>query len=141
MSLNEIVVLLVIAMIIFGPDDLPDIARALGKVVFEIRKIFNEMTKEFQDTVNAPKNIIQKTFDDTINPTPAKSTASKVEKKEGTSKTSEQEGKSSKDSTEDTAPEDTAPEEELLTYDDKDDDPLKELPEDMVSYEKSGVSR
>lgn len=138
MSLNEIVVLLVIALIIFGPDDLPDIARALGKIVFEIRKIFNEMTKEFQDAVNTPKNMLQKTLDETINPTPAKSTTSKVEKKEGVTATTKEEKTETVDSKDDA--EENAPQEELLTYDDE-DDPLKELPEEMVSYENSGVSR
>lgn len=139
MSLNEIVVLLVIALIIFGPDDLPDIARALGKVVYEIRKIFNEMTKEFQDTVNAPKNMLQKTLNETINPTPAKSTTtSKVEKKEGVTATNQEDKTESVESKKET--EEDASQEELLTYDDE-DDPLKELPEEMVSYENSGVSR
>lgn len=144
MSLNEIVILLVIALIIFGPDDLPDIARALGKVVFEVKKIFGDMTKEFQDTVNAPKNVLndmtkefqntvnapknalKKTLDDTLSPTPAKSTTSNTQQEE----TVESEE----------VAEETTPEEEFLTYDEE-DDPLKELPEDMVSFEKSGVSR
>ena len=51
----EIILILAIALILFGPEDLPDIARTIGKVVFEIRKATQELTREFQDSMDTPK--------------------------------------------------------------------------------------
>jgi len=50
----EIILILGIALILFGPEDLPDIARTIGKVVFEIRKATQELTREFQDSMDTP---------------------------------------------------------------------------------------
>ena len=118
MGLSEILLILVVVLILFGPEDLPVIARSIGKVVFEIRKATLELTKEFQNTIDTPSNIMNKAFEQTI---------------------------STRASTQDThEPEsaETKPEEELLTYEDEiPKDPLAELPSDMVSYEEKGASR
>ncbi|ODA41999.1 twin-arginine translocase TatA/TatE family subunit [Desulfosporosinus sp. BG] len=120
MGLTEIILILVIALILFGPEDLPDIARTLGKVVFEIRKATNELTKEFQSSLDTPANVLNKAFEQTIS-----------------SKTSEQETVIPPKEAED-----ISNDEKLLTYEDeKPDDPLAELPLDMVSYEEKGASR
>lgn len=134
MSFNELIILMVIALVLFGPEDLPDVARAIGKVVFEVKKIAGDMTKEFQDAVNTPSNVIKKTLDDTLK-TPAPKKSSQEEKKtaaaapatvaavtpEVTDTSNDENATPNKD------------DEELLTYD---EDPLAELPQDMVSYEK-----
>ena len=52
MGISEIFLILVIALILFGPEDLPDIARTIGKAVFEIRKATQELTREFQDSMD-----------------------------------------------------------------------------------------
>jgi len=132
MSFNEIIILLIIALVLFGPDDLPDIARALGKVVREIKKLTSDMTKEFQEAVNTPSNMVKKTINDTLYGTPNKSNQEtkkeeKEEKKETTTASTKEEAKQDK------ATSDNEEKEELLTYE---DDPLAELPQDMVSYEK-----
>ena len=58
MGLSEILLILVVILILFGPEDLPVIARSIGKLVFEIRKAANELTKEFQSTIDTPTTIM-----------------------------------------------------------------------------------
>ena len=132
MSFNELIILMIIALILFGPEDLPDVARAIGKVVFEIKKIAGDMTKEFQEAVNTPTNVLKKTLDDTLNPTPKKTS---TETKKETTKDSSTVAVANANAADSAKVEQTAPngDEELLTYD---EDPLAELPQDMVSYEK-----
>ncbi len=54
MSFTEITLIMVVALILFGPEDLPAVARTIGKIVFQIRKFAEEITKELQDSINAP---------------------------------------------------------------------------------------
>jgi len=120
MGFTEIVLIMAIALILFGPEDLPDIARTIGKVVFEIRKATHELTKEFQSSMDAPANVLNKAFEQTIS-------SSVVEQKTPTPQNEA---------------EDPRTDEKLLTYEDEiPDDPLAELPLDMVSYEEKGASR
>ncbi|MGI1658635.1 MAG: twin-arginine translocase TatA/TatE family subunit [Desulfitobacterium sp.] len=133
MSFNELIVLMVIALVLFGPEDLPDVARAVGKVVFEIKKIAGDMTKEFQDVVNTPSNALKKTLDETLKTpttTPKKSSQADTQGSTGASTTV---ATDNSETTNPTPGENDTSEEELLTYD---EDPLAELPQDMVSHEK-----
>jgi Sec-independent protein secretion pathway components len=125
MGFSEIVIIMAIALILFGPEDLPDIARTIGKVVYEIRKTTQELTNEFQNSLmDNPVNVINKTFEETISP-------QKV-KEENPSSNSETPSEALKDEIE----------EDLLTYEDEiKADPLAELPVEMVSYEEKGASR
>ena len=120
MGFTEIVMIMAIALILFGPEDLPDIARTLGKVVFEIRKATNELTKEFQGSFDTPSKVLNKAFEQTTSPR-LTHLATAVSQSE--------------------APESNT-DIELLKYEDEiPDDPLAELPLDMVSYEEKGASR
>jgi Sec-independent protein translocase protein TatA len=118
MSFTEIALIMFVALILFGPEDLPVIARALGKIVFQGRKLMLEITQEFQQVINTPADTINETLKDT--PAPQKS---KLESNE----------------------EDI---EELLSYEDTKKDassekqvqdttnPLTELPSEIVSSPK-----
>ena len=44
---NEIIIILLIALIVIGPKKLPEIAKALGKGYREFRKSFEDLEKEF----------------------------------------------------------------------------------------------
>lgn len=153
-SMSELLILMVIGVIIFGPEDLPDIARTVGKFVFEIKKMFNDATKDFKDAttdfkdvtkdikdvLDTPSNIINKTFDESVKPV--------LDMNNPSSKKQTDESNVSNEA-----------KEELLTYDevevdkspaepqakdqDKVRDPLADLPENMVSYkvENKGASR
>ena len=43
----EILVVGVVALIVFGPEKLPEIARSLGKAVSELRRVAGEVRSEF----------------------------------------------------------------------------------------------
>lgn len=54
-----------LALVVFGPDKLPELARQLGKAIGEVRRISGEATSEFQRSlsidetgVSRPKNSI-----------------------------------------------------------------------------------
>lgn len=127
MGLGEILLIMTIALILFGPEDLPDIARTMGKVIFEIRKATYELTKEFQSSMDNPVSILNKAFEQTTSPRVTEHETHGVQ-------------------------ENSITDEKLLTYEDeiptskesskaKADDPLAGLPLDMVSYEEKGASR
>lgn len=59
MGFQEIAVILLIALLIFGPKKLPEIGRILGKTVRELRRASNEFTssiKSFDDDDDENKN-------------------------------------------------------------------------------------
>ncbi len=54
-GLPEIIIVLVIVLVIFGPKKLPDIGKALGKSITEFKRATREpeeIVKEVKDTVN-----------------------------------------------------------------------------------------
>ena len=131
MGITEIVLIMAIALIMFGPEELPDIARKIGRIVFEVRKATNELTKEFQSSIDIPSKVVNKVFE----PTPSPRVADKEPH-----------------STQNVEQKTLDADEDLLTYEDeilvtkvplktKGNDPLAELPSDMVSYEEKGASR
>jgi TatA/E family protein of Tat protein translocase len=50
----ELIVILVVALLVFGPKKLPEMGRSIGKTVTEFRKGISEMSKEKE--VEEPKN-------------------------------------------------------------------------------------
>ena len=48
----ELLLILFIALMIFGPDKLPEIARALGRGMRKLRMITTELTREITDDFN-----------------------------------------------------------------------------------------
>lgn len=61
MNLMEITIILAVGLIVFGPEELPHIARKAGKFIFELRQLSLELTKEFQNSINQPMEEISKT--------------------------------------------------------------------------------
>jgi Tat protein translocase TatB subunit len=47
----ELLLILVLALMVFGPDKLPEIARQLGKVVAEVRRITSDVSTEINRTI------------------------------------------------------------------------------------------
>lgn len=43
----DLIVIFVLALLLFGPDKLPDLARTIGKGVREIRKVTSEVKNQF----------------------------------------------------------------------------------------------
>lgn len=141
-SMSELLILMVIGVIIFGPEDLPDIARTVGKFVYEIKKMFNDATKDFKeatkditDVIQTPSNVIQKTIDDAVKPALDSVKPALDFNSTGTAKQVDDAQKGNEA-------------EDLLTYDEVEKsssepqveiketevDPLADLPKDMVTY-------
>ncbi len=51
----HLILIILVALIIFGPQRLPEIGRALGKSINEFKAASKEMTDSFNSEVNAPK--------------------------------------------------------------------------------------
>lgn len=53
LGIPELVLILVIALVVFGPKKLPEISKALGKSIKE----FRNSTSDITDTVNTVKDV------------------------------------------------------------------------------------
>lgn len=67
LGFGEIIVILIIALIFFGPDKLPDVARTLGKTVAELRRAMDDIKfematprKELEDELRAARDAAKK---------------------------------------------------------------------------------
>ena len=47
LGIPELILLLVLALIIFGPGKLPDIGRSMGKAINEFKQASREITREY----------------------------------------------------------------------------------------------
>lgn len=57
----ELIIVLVIALLIFGPKKLPEMGSAIGKSIKEFRKGMNEITTPKNSEANAPKDALEET--------------------------------------------------------------------------------
>ncbi len=62
-GLGELIIILIVVLIVFGPERLPEIARSLGKAGAEFKKATNLFHKEFYDSIYPPPE-----GSDTLNP-------------------------------------------------------------------------
>jgi TatA/E family protein of Tat protein translocase len=51
----ELILILVLALIIFGPRKLPEIGKSMGKMLFELRKASSEFKQTIENEVEAEK--------------------------------------------------------------------------------------
>lgn len=49
---GELILILVIALVVFGPAKLPEIGRSLGKAINEFKSSSKEVTDEFKKSMN-----------------------------------------------------------------------------------------
>lgn len=72
----HIVVILLVALLVFGPKRLPEMGRSIGKMINEFRNSTREMTDVFHEAVNQPVDMQVKNNEpsvNTIRPVPAES--------------------------------------------------------------------
>jgi Tat protein translocase TatB subunit len=48
----ELVVIMVVALLVLGPERLPDMARTIGRTVYEFRKVTGEATSVFREVMD-----------------------------------------------------------------------------------------
>lgn len=54
-----LILILIIALIIFGPKKLPEIGKAAGDTLREFKKSTNDLTSDVTDEVNETKELIK----------------------------------------------------------------------------------
>ena len=55
LGMQEIIVIFIIALIVFGPRKLPELGKTLGKGLAEFKKASNELKKTWEDEVQLDK--------------------------------------------------------------------------------------
>ena len=66
---QELLLILVIALIVLGPKKLPDVAKALGRALNEFKRATNELKESLE--VDQGLNTVKKSFDAMNDPHPA----------------------------------------------------------------------
>ena len=61
---SEFILILFVALIIFGPDKMPDLGRTMGKAVREFKSAVNKIDRQVKDEVQSVKDVAG--LDDTI---------------------------------------------------------------------------
>jgi len=51
LGMQELIVILIIALVVFGPAKLPELGKALGKSIREFKSATNEIKEDVQKTV------------------------------------------------------------------------------------------
>ena len=57
LGMSEVVLVLVIALVIFGPSKLPEMGRALGKTMNEFRRASAASFSDFEEVANEVKQV------------------------------------------------------------------------------------
>src|SRR5438046_8492911 len=50
----ELILIFVVVLMVFGPDKIPEVARQMGKVVAEVKRMGNDFTREITGETAAP---------------------------------------------------------------------------------------
>lgn len=58
MGITEIILVLVVALIVVGPEGLPDFLRAVGKIVRELQSAGNTVMRELTEAVDEPRRAL-----------------------------------------------------------------------------------
>jgi len=53
-GMSELLVILVVALVIFGPTRLPELARSLGKAMAEFRRASTDLRSSFEEATREP---------------------------------------------------------------------------------------
>ena len=62
-GLPEVTVILILALLIFGPKKLPELGKQLGKALRSLKKASNEFQNEIDKVVNEPEQESSKGLD------------------------------------------------------------------------------
>lgn len=62
-SLTEIIVVCVVALLLFGPEQLPVLARTFGKIAGDVKRTSDSLRREFYNSVYTPAEDIRRDLD------------------------------------------------------------------------------
>ncbi|NMC61965.1 MAG: hypothetical protein GYA55_02225 [SAR324 cluster bacterium] len=65
-SITELIVILGIALIIFGPEQLPDLLQNLGRLLGKMQKELDGIRRELHNTINKPTNEFRQNLDSSL---------------------------------------------------------------------------
>ncbi len=54
-GMTELLVILIVALIVFGPTRLPELARSLGRAMAEFRRASTDLRQTFNESLEDPK--------------------------------------------------------------------------------------
>lgn len=74
----ELVVIAALALIVFGPDKLPEIAQQVGRAIREIRRMSSEVTDEIQKSIEPERRPTVPPPPQSVNHAPAEPVASQT---------------------------------------------------------------
>ena len=94
LGFSEILIIAVIALIVIGPKQLPEVARIVGKLIGEFKRTTEDMTSQFINTKNKADKYMRETEQEIE--------ASLLPEAEGESKTTEKDNKDDDGDTGDT---------------------------------------
>ena len=60
LGIQEVVIIFIIALVIFGPRKLPDLGKSLGKSLAEFKRASNELKRTWEDEVRAETEELRK---------------------------------------------------------------------------------
>ncbi|UQZ83971.1 Sec-independent protein translocase protein TatAy [Paenibacillus konkukensis] len=55
MSISHLLLIAIVALVLFGPNKLPELGRALGKTMREFKKTANDLMGDLQETDSQPQ--------------------------------------------------------------------------------------
>ena len=58
MGITEIILVLVVALIVVGPEGLPDFLRAAGKIMRELQSAGNTVMRELTEAIDEPRRAL-----------------------------------------------------------------------------------
>lgn len=74
-GMTELLVILVVALIVFGPTKLPELARSLGRAMHEFRRASNDLRASFNEAIEPPPSPQPPRASPAIPPPPAEAPA------------------------------------------------------------------
>lgn len=70
-GMQELIIIFIVALLVFGPQKLPEISRTIGKWIVEIRRGINiakgQIEKEMKEEFKMPEDIVQSLPKDNVN--------------------------------------------------------------------------
>jgi len=64
LGMQEIIIIFVLALIVFGPRKLPELGKTLGKGLAEFKKASNELKQTWEDEVTKEKDALNSSLEE-----------------------------------------------------------------------------